>query len=164
VIITDAQEKELGELGFIPLCHRPGTAFTAFHGNQSVQKPRLYDEEPATVNARLSTMLQYMLCVARFAHYIKVLGRDKIGAFTGPEECSNYLSRWLQNYVSGNDDAGPELKARYPLREARVEVRPRADNPGVYQCVVHLRPHFQLDQLVTAVKLVTEISGPEARR
>jgi type VI secretion system ImpC/EvpB family protein len=160
VLVTDAQDKELGECGFIPLCHRPGTEVAAFHGNQSVQKPRQYDDEPATVNARLSTMLQYMLCVSRFAHYVKVLGRDKLGSFTGPAECGQFLTSWLHNYVSGNDDAGPELKARYPLREARVEVRPRPDNPGVYTCVIHLRPHFQLDQIVTAVKLVTEIAAP----
>jgi type VI secretion system ImpC/EvpB family protein len=160
VLITDAQDKELGELGFIPLCHRPGTPVAAFHGNQSVQRPRQYDDEPATANARISSMMQYMLCVARFAHYVKVLGRDKLGSFTGPSECAHHLTSWLQNYVSGNDDAGPDLKARYPLREARVEVRPRADNPGVYTCVIHLRPHFQLDQIVTAVKLVTEIAVP----
>jgi type VI secretion system ImpC/EvpB family protein len=160
VLVTDAQDKELGDLGFISLCHRPGTDVAVFHGNQSVQKPQVYDEEPATVNARLATMLQYMLCVSRFAHYVKVLIRDKVGSFTGPTECGQYLTTWLQNYVSGNDDAGPELRAKYPLREARVEVRPRPDNPGVYTCVIHLRPHFQLDQLVTAVKLVTDIAAP----
>jgi type VI secretion system ImpC/EvpB family protein len=160
VLVTDAQDKELGELGFIPLCHRPGTEVAAFHGNQSVQKPGPYDDEPATVNARLSSMLQYILCVSRFAHYVKVQVRDRLGSFAGPAECANHLTRWLQNYVSGNDDAGSEMKAKYPLREARVEVRPRPDNPGVYTCVIHLRPHFQLDQIVTAVKLVTEIAAP----
>ncbi len=165
VLVTDSQDRELGDFGFIPLCHRPGTEVAAFHGNQSVQKPRQYDGEPATINARLSSMIQYMLCVARFAHYVKVLGRDKVGSFTGPAECASYLTSWLQIYVSGNDEAGPELKARYPLREARVEVRPRLDNPGVYSCVIHLRPHFQLDQIVTAVKLVTELTaaGPDRR-
>jgi type VI secretion system ImpC/EvpB family protein len=160
VLVTDAQDKELGELGFIPLCHRPGTEVAAFHGNQSVQKPRQHDREPATVNARLSAMLQYMLCVSRFAHYVKVLGRDKVGTFAGPAECGHYLSRWLDKYVTANDDAGPELRAKYPLREASVEVRARPDNPGVYLCIIHLRPHLQFDQVVTAVRLVTELTAP----
>jgi type VI secretion system ImpC/EvpB family protein len=164
VMVTDAQDKELGELGFIPLCHRPGTEVAAFHGNQSIQKPRQYDEEPATVNARISTMLQYMLCVSRFAHYVKVLGRDKVGSFAGPGDCAHYLNNWLQQYVSANEDSGPEMKARYPLREARVEVRARPDNPGVYMCVIHLRPHFQLDQIMTSVKLVTEMAAPGQAR
>jgi type VI secretion system ImpC/EvpB family protein len=162
VLVTDAQEKELGELGFIPLCHRPGTEVAVFHGNQSVQKPKPYDTEAATVNARLSAMLQYILCVSRFAHYVKMLGRDKVGSFAGPGECAAYLSRWLGNYVSGNEDAGPEVNARYPLREAQVEVTARPGNPGAYRCVIHLRPHFQLDQIVTAVKLVTELAAPGA--
>jgi type VI secretion system ImpC/EvpB family protein len=163
VLVTDAQEKELGELGFLPLCHRPGTAVAVFHGNPSVQKPRLYDARPATVNARLSAMLQYMLCVARFAHYVKVLARDRLGSFTGAADCARQLNDWLRNYVSANEDAGPELKAKYPLREANVEVRARPDNPGVYLGVIHLRPHLQFDQIVTAVKLVTEIGAPNPR-
>jgi type VI secretion system ImpC/EvpB family protein len=162
VLVTDAQDKELGELGFIPLCHRPGTDVAAFHGNQSAQRPRVYDREPATVNARLSAMMQYMLCVSRFAHYVKVLGRDKLGSFAGPGDCANQLTRWLQNYVSAGEDGGAELRAKYPLREARVEVRARPDNPGVYLCVIHLRPHTQFDQAVTAVKLVTELAAPGA--
>jgi type VI secretion system ImpC/EvpB family protein len=159
-LVTDAQEKELGELGFIPLCHRPGTDVAAFFGNQSIQKPRKYDETLATINARLSAMLQYMLCVARFAHYLKVLARDKLGSFLGPSECEAFLTRWLLKYVTGNEEAGIELQAKFPLREGRVEVKAQPDKPGVYLCVIHLRPHFQLDQVVTAVKLVTELAAP----
>jgi type VI secretion system ImpC/EvpB family protein len=159
-LVTDAQEKELAELGFMTLCHRPGTTAAAFLGTPSLQKPQRYDEEVASANARLSAMLQYMLCVARFAHYVKVLGRDKVGSFAGPEECQSFLARWLQQYVTGNDEAGPELKAKFPLREGRVEVRARPGKPGAYSCVIHLRPHFQLDQIVTAIKLVTELAAP----
>jgi type VI secretion system protein ImpD len=157
-IITDAQEKELGELGFIPLCPCQDTDRAAFYGNQSVQKPAKYDELAATVNARLSAMLQYILCVSRFAHYLKVISRDKIGSFAGPAEVEAHLQRWLHQYLMGDDEGSLELKARYPLREAKAKVRERPDKPGSYLCVIHLRPHFQLDQMVTAVKLVTELA------
>src|SRR5262249_10692791 len=73
VIISDAQEKELGDLGFIPLCYCQDTELAAFYGNQSLQKPAKYDEPAATVNATLSAMVQYMLCVSRIAHYVKVI-------------------------------------------------------------------------------------------
>jgi type VI secretion system ImpC/EvpB family protein len=158
VVITDAQEKELGDLGFIPLCHCQDTELAAFYGNQSVQKPKQYDELPATINARLSAMLQYMLCIARFAHYLKVIGRDKLGSFIGPSDCEDHLRRWLMKYTTSNENAGPELKAQNPLREAKVQVRERPDKPGSYVCVAHLRPHFQLDQMATAVRLVTELA------
>jgi type VI secretion system ImpC/EvpB family protein len=157
-IVPDAREKELGELGFIPLCDCQDTELAAFYGNQSVQKPKTYDEVAATVNARMSAMLQYILCVARFAHYIKVMIRDKVGAFFGPADCEDYLRRWLMKYAMSNENAGPELKAKAPLREARVSVTERPDKPGTYRSVIQLRPHYQLDQMVTAVRLVTELA------
>jgi type VI secretion system ImpC/EvpB family protein len=157
-IVTDMLEKELGELGFIPLCHCQDTGRAAFYSVQSVQKPQRYGELPATMNARLSAMLHYMFCVARFAHYLKVIGRDKLGSFTGPADCEEYLRCWLLNYTTSNDNAGQELKARYPLREAKVQVRERADKPGSYVCVVHLRPHYQLDQMTAAVRLATDLA------
>jgi type VI secretion system ImpC/EvpB family protein len=158
VIITDSQEKEFGELGFIPLSHCQDTEYSLFSGNQSIQKPLKYDELPATINARLSAMLQYMLCVSRFSHYLKVISRDKLGRLNGAAECEDYLRKWLLKYTTANDNAGVELKSRYPLREARIQMRERPGKPGAYNCVVHLRPHFQLDQLHMAVKLKTELA------
>jgi type VI secretion system ImpC/EvpB family protein len=162
-LITDTQEKELGELGLIPLCHCPDTGLAAFYGNQSVQRPKGYDTKVATANARLSAMLQYMLCVARFAHYLKVIARDKVGSFGGPSECEEYLYRWLLGYTTSNDEAGLEDKAKYPLREVKLQIREHPGKPGTYYCVVHMRPHFQLDQVHTAVRLATELAPSQPR-
>jgi type VI secretion system ImpC/EvpB family protein len=162
VIITDSQEKGIGELGFIPLCHCYDTEFSAFYGNQSIQKPATFDDFRATANARLSAMLQYMLCVSRFAHYIKVLVRDRVGLMTTPEAVEDYLRNWLQNYVTGSDNAGPDTKARYPLREGRVQVRELPDAPGSYACQIHLRPHYQLDQMFMSVRLSAKLSEGRA--
>lgn len=162
VIVTDAQEKGIGELGFIPLCHCYDTAFSAFYGNQSIQKPATYDDAKASINARLSAMLQYILCVSRFAHYIKVLARDQIGSMKTPEDCEDFLRHWLQNYVTASENAGPEVKAKYPLREAKVQIREVPDAPGTYHCQVHLRPHYQLDQMFMSVKLSTKLSEGRA--
>jgi len=158
VIVTDAREKDLEELGFIPLCHCQDTEFSAFYGNQSIQKPVKYDEVKATVNARLSAMLQYILCVSRFAHYVKVIARDRIGSMIRPEDIEIQLQKWLQDYTISNESAGPEVKAQYPLREARVRVRENPAAPGNYICDVHLRPHFQLDQMYAAMKFTTQLS------
>jgi type VI secretion system ImpC/EvpB family protein len=158
VIITDSLEKELGELGFIPICHCYDTKYSAFYGSQSVQAPRTFTDPKATANARLSSMLQYMLCTSRFAHYIKVISRDLVGAMTGPEDCQARLHEWLRDYVTGNDNAGPEARAKHPLREAKVEVKADPNNPGGYSCVVYLRPHFELDQMFTSVRLTTDLA------
>lgn len=159
VMITDMQDQELSDLGFIPLCHCPGTLHAAFYSNATVQKPVEYDEQYASTNARISSMLQYVLCVSRFAHYIKVLGREKIGSFAEPQDCESYLNEWLQRYITQDDDAPLDLKARYPLRDASAEVREQPGRPGSYACTIHLQPHYQLDGMVSAVKLSTELSS-----
>lgn len=159
VHLTDRQEKELSDQGFVPLCHLPGTADAAFYTTPSIQKPKTYDEPGATANARLSGMLQYMLCVSRIAHYMKAMMRDRVGAFAGPDECEEHLQSWFRRYVISNDSASDEMKARYPLREARAEVREVPGKPGAYRCSVYLRPHFQLDQLSAAIKLTTQLTA-----
>lgn len=158
VVVTDLQEHELSDLGFIPLCHCADSEFSAFYSSQSVQTPKRYDEPAATMNARISAMLQYMLCVSRFAHYLKVEVRDKIGSFAEASECEDYLNQWLHRYVTSDSDAAPEVKAQYPLREAKVQVRENPSKPGSYLCVAHLLPHFELDELTTSLKLTTELS------
>jgi type VI secretion system ImpC/EvpB family protein len=164
-IITDAQEKELGLLGFIPLCYCQDTELSAFYGNQSVQEPQEYDKISATTNARMSAMLQYILCASRFAHYLKVIGRDRIGAFTTAADFQHYLRSWLTAYTTSNDKAAPDLKARYPLREGRVEIEELSDKPGTYGCRIFLRPHYQLDQLASVLRLESTLAptGPTSK-
>jgi type VI secretion system protein ImpD len=162
VALSERQEKELSDLGFVSLSKAKETEFSIFYANQSAQTHKKYDTVAATVNARISSMLQYILCVSRFAHYLKVLARDKVGSFSTPEECELFLRRWLQGYCNANEKAGPEMLARYPLREGHVQVREPPGRPGIYQCTIHLLPHLQLDQVVSEFKLVTELAPPAA--
>ena len=156
--LTDVREKELADLGFIPLCHTPGAAEAAFYTTPSVQKPKGFADPVATANARLSAMLQYILCASRFAHYLKVMMRDRVGSFTTPEVVEESLNRWLTGYVASNDNASPEIKARFPLREGRARVSEVPGKPGSYQCTVFLRPHFQLDQVSAGIRLTTQLA------
>ena len=50
-----------------------------FHSNMSLHKPKVFDKRNVTENERLSSMLQYVLCVSRFAQYLKVILREKLG-------------------------------------------------------------------------------------
>ncbi len=158
VIVTEVREKELAELGFIPLCHCPGTDLAAYYSNTSLHRAASYDREAGTANARMSAMLQYVLCVSRFAHYLKVIARDRVGSFSDPAATEEYLQRWLLNYTTSNTDADPSLRSRYPLRDAGVTVRETPGKPGVFQCVMHLSPHAQLDQATVGVRLATELN------
>jgi len=157
IAITDRREKELADLGFVPLVHCKNTDYAAFFSIQSAQKPKVYDKEAANANARLSSQLPYILAVSRFAHYLKAMMRDKIGSFMSRAECERFLNDWIVNYVTADDTAGPVIKARRPLREARVEVTEVAGKPGAYRAVAFLRPHFQLDEIAVSLRLVAEL-------
>ena len=162
IAITDRREKELADAGFIPLVHCKGHDYAAFFSVQSAQKPKLYNKDEANANARLSTQLQYILAVSRFAHYLKAMMRDKIGSFMSRSQCERFLNDWIQTYVVGNDDASAAIKAKNPLREARVEVVDVPGKPGAYRAVAFLRPHYQLDELSVSLRLVADL--PPATR
>lgn len=158
--ITDRREKELSDLGFMSLCHCKGTDYAAFFGSQTIQKPKVYNLDDANANAGLSARLPYLLAASRFAHYIKVIMRDKIGSFMTRDNVEMYLNSWIANYVLLNDDAPQKVKAKYPLREARIDVFDVPGKPGVYRAVVYLRPHFQMEELTASIRLVATLPPP----
>ncbi len=157
VAITDRREKELSDLGFIPLVHCKGTDYAAFFGAQSVQKAKKYNTDAANANAVLSAQLQYIFAVCRISHYLKAMMRDKIGSFASAGNVETYLNGWISQYVLLDDGASQEAKAEFPLREASVQVSEVPGKPGVYRAVAFLRPHFQLDELTVSLRLVAEL-------
>ena len=160
VAITDRREKEFSDNGFIPLVHCKGTDYAAFFATQSANKAKKYDTDAANANARLSSQLQYIFAVSRFAHYLKSMMRDKIGSFMSRQEAQIFLNRWISKYVLENDVAPAAQKAKYPLREARVDVTEVPGKPGAYRAVAFLRPHFQLDELSVSLRLVADLPPP----
>ncbi len=160
--ITDRREKELSDLGFIALIYRKNSDKAAFFSGQTIQNPPAYSTDSANANARISARLPYLLNASRFAHYVKANMRDKVGSFMTQDNVSKYLNNWISQYVLLSDDAGEEIKARYPLREARVDVTEDRGNPGAYKCVIFLRPHFQLEELTASIRLVAELPPPAA--
>jgi len=160
IAITDRRENELNNLGFISILHRKGSDQAAFFGGQTTNKPKMYNTNEANANSRVSGMLPYVLAASRFAHYIKVIMRDKIGSFMTRENVQKYLNTWIADYVLLNDDAPQSVKASYPLREARVDVFDIPGKPGCYRAVVFLKPHFQLDELTVSIRLVAELPPP----
>jgi type VI secretion system protein ImpC len=157
VPITDRREKELADLGFVPLVHQKNTPNAAFFSVQSAQKPKSYNTDSATANARISAQLPYLFAVSRFAHYLKAMMRDKIGGYMSRDEAETFLNRWIMDYVVDSSMAGFEAKAQRPLADARIEVVEIPGKPGAYRAVAFLRPHFQLDELTMSMRLVAEL-------
>ena len=157
VSLSDRHEKALADLGFVPLSKAKDTPYSVFYSNASLQRPKVYDRAIASANARLSTMLQYMFCTARFAHCLKVMAREKVGSFQEASDIETQMQRWLHGFCSASDSMSLDMRARYPLREGTVQVRESLGKPGSYNCTFHLQPHFQLDQIVSTFKLTTEL-------
>jgi type VI secretion system protein ImpC len=160
IAITDRREKELSDLGFIPLVHCKNSDYAAFFAAQSVQKPKKYSTDSANANAVLSAQLQYIFSVSRVAHYLKAMMRDKIGSFASAQNVEVFLNRWVSQYVLLDDNASQEQKAQFPLREASVQVSEIPGKPGAYRSVAFLRPHFQLDELSISLRLVADLPKP----
>lgn len=157
VAITDRRERELSDLGFIALCNSKDDNFSVFFGSNSAFKPSLYVTENANANASLSARTPYMLNVSRFAHYLKCIMRDKIGAFYNAGEISNFLSAWLASYTLLDDKASRSLKAKYPLREFSLKVEEIPGKPGNYTSVLLIRPHDELQGIEISLRLVAQM-------
>lgn len=157
VAITDRREKELSDLGFLPLVHYKNTDYAVFFGGQTTQKPKKYDTADATANAAISARLPYMMATSRIAHYLKVMARDWIGKFMEAKECERELNRWIMQYVLGDAKADQEMKAKFPLAEAKVSVEEIPGAPGSYNAVAWLRPWLQLEELTTSLRMVAKI-------
>lgn len=155
--ITDRREKELSDLGFLPLCHYKNTDYAVFFGAQSTQKPKIYDRPEATENAAISSRLPYLMATSRFAHYLKVMARDKIGSFMEATDCEAWLNRWIMNYVNAAEGASQDIRAKYPLKEAKIEVKEVPGSPGSYNAIAYLRPWLQFEELTTSMRLVARI-------
>jgi type VI secretion system protein ImpC len=155
--ITDRREAELSKLGFLPMCHYKNTDYAVFFGAQSAQKPKKYDDPAATANAEISARLPYIMATSRIAHFLKVMARDKIGSFMEASDAEEWLNNWISEFVNASPGASAEMKARYPLAEAKIEVKEMPGQPGVFSAVAWLRPWLQMEELSASLRMVATI-------
>ncbi|WNJ88323.1 type VI secretion system contractile sheath large subunit [Bosea sp. 685] len=163
IAISDRREAELAKAGLIPLIHRKNSDKAAFIGAQSLYKPKKYDNNvDATASSNLRSRLPYMFAVSRFAHYLKCMVRDKVGATMEEDQLTTWLQEWINQYVDGAPKTSSEqTKARKPLAAASVQIRPDEENPGYYSARFLLRPHYQLEGMDVSLSLVSRL--PQAK-
>lgn len=158
VNLTDEREKELSDLGFLPLVHYKNTNYGVFIGGQTTQRPKTYTDPDATSNASISARLPYIMASSRIAHYLKVMGRDKLGSNLEGPDIQRELQSWIDQYTNSGAMGNAE-RSRTPLCESRIQVVEQPGRPGAYSAVAHLRPWLQLEELTTSVRMVTKIPG-----
>lgn len=160
--LTDRQERDLVAAGLMPLNTLPygEAAFASVHSLQAAPADAPgRDPTPATANARLSAQTNAMLCASRFAHYVKIMGREMAGSSLTAAEVERRLQDWLSGYTNASLNAGPDSRARQPLVSSRVKVHELEGRPGSYGCVIHLQPYHQLDDVSAVFRLVTGFSA-----
>lgn len=162
VNVSSVLESELTKAGIICLRRCKDTPYAALQGLPTLHRPKVAaNADIARINAQLGSVLNYVLCVSRFAHYIKIIGREWIGSLKSAEECERKLQTWLYDYCSGGDNLSYEMKARHPLQDGRINVFETPGSPGSYECTMWLKPHLQLDQAIAEFQLTTTLQGVE---
>ncbi|USD66343.1 type VI secretion system contractile sheath large subunit [Vibrio sp. SCSIO 43136] len=158
VNLTDEREKELSDLGFLPLVHYKSTNYGVFIGSQTTQKPKVYADPDATGNAAISARLPYIMASSRIAHYLKVMGRDMLGSNLEATDVQKQLQTWIDQYTNSGAMGNAE-RSKTPLCESQIQVVEQPGKPGAYSAVAHLRPWLQMEELTTSVRMVTKIPG-----
>ncbi|MGJ8640755.1 MAG: type VI secretion system contractile sheath large subunit [Opitutaceae bacterium] len=162
VAIGDRREKELSDLGMLPLQHWKNTDYAVFVGGQSLQEPSIYADDADSANAQLAARLPYLFATCRFAHYLKMIAREKVGSFMERDDMQTFLNNWINQYVVDDPSASQDTKARFPLAAAEVTVAEVPGNPGYYTSRFALRPHYQLEGLSASLSLVSQL--PSVRK
>jgi type VI secretion system protein ImpC len=147
IMLTERREFELSEQGFIGFTYRKDTEDACFFSASSVQKPKTYpnteEGRKAEINYRLGTQLPYMFIISRISHYLKVMQREQIGTWKERLDLELELNNWLGNYVSDVEVASAAVRARRPLRQAKVVVSDVPGAAGWYRIELQVRPHLK---------------------
>ncbi|HVU63821.1 MAG TPA: type VI secretion system contractile sheath large subunit [Phycisphaerales bacterium] len=165
VPIDQRREAELSNNGLMPLVWWKGEPNAAFVGGQTLREAEKWSTSEANSNEKLGTRLPYIFACSRFAHFLKKMCYDKIGAIKRDGEdwssavgVKNTLQKWINMYVEPNPGmVSMEQLAEKPLAAAEVVVNADPDDPGVYDAQFFLRPHFQLEGVNVALSLAAKL-------
>jgi type VI secretion system protein ImpD len=157
IFIDENDESLLSDLGFIAFTTDKKTGHALLLNSMSTFKTSSALKQTDT-NSKISATLQYIFCASRFAHYIKIIGRDKVGSLLDKTELLKYISNWAINYVATNDVIDETLKAKFPLQGIKIDIEDIPGKPGCFHCIMRLQPRYQLEKVSTALTLVTELA------
>lgn len=149
VYITDMQEKYFADQGIIALCDKKFSKQLLFYSSVTFYQAKNQKDHYSY------SQLQYTLLATRFAHYIKVIMRDKVGTFQTAQDCEYYLQQWILQYCAQHFD--PASSVHYPLKSANIKIS-NPDNHTQYHCELYCQPHTEWQQLSIELKLSTSIS------
>lgn len=160
ITIGERRDETLADLGFVPIVTITGENRLLFLSNQSLFDPRSMVRDRVTVELQMASMLQYSLCISRFAHRLKGMMRRRLGSGIDLDLIRKQLEQWLSQFVLNNDIADAYEKSRKPLRRGEVRLKP-ASGKGNYSCELTLQPHDQYDRAAGLLTYITRIRNTE---
>ena len=150
--ISERDETAFSQLGFISLYSINNSSSLAVLTNQAVQSPTEMTTAAATNNFRLSTLFNYMLCVCRMAHRLKIQCRTQIGGAASAKEFENTMHAHLMQFTS-NRGSQLEQRMKKPFLNENTDFSAVEDvtDPGHYDCRISLCPHHKFDNGKTRI-------------
>lgn len=162
ILLSEQKEAELAELGFIPLTVARAHQYAVFNSAHSVHWAAVESavkrrDDPESLGLRLGAQLPYLFLISRVAHYLKVIQRDMVGTLRTEAEMETELDSWLRRYVSDVENPAPALRARRPLRMARLSVVDEEGDGTAYRMHLDLVPHTRFMSAEFALSLESRL-------
>lgn len=151
-----SQEK-LCALGFMLLEADQYSGVIRFKTAQSLFMKNELLKGQAQDDLFVATLLPYLLCANRFAQYLKVIARNKMGSLMQADQLERVLQQWLHEYCGKADYDDLERISKYPLSSAKVEIQPSPDDPSKFLCHMRLKPNYRLEQVNAVINLVSSV-------
>lgn len=162
ILLSEQKEAELAELGLIPLTVARAHQYAVFNSAHSVHWAAVESvakrhNDPETLGLRLGAQLPYLFLISRVAHYLKVIQRDMVGTLRTEAEMETELDSWLRRYVSDVENPASKLRARRPLRMARLSVVDEEGEGNAYRMHLDLVPHTRFMSSEFALSLESRL-------
>lgn len=144
VMLTDKLVSDLNDHGFIPLSLHKADNIAAFYSANSLFKSSAADDtKQSELNDNIASQLPYLFIISRFAHYLKVMQREHLGSWINRSNIEKELNDWVKQYVSDMDNPAPNVRARRPLRKAKIRVTEIEGKDDWFSFNIELIPHLK---------------------
>lgn len=91
------------------------------------------------------------------AHYIKAIYEAE-SKIRNQDEMQRYLDRWINNYVAACGPPSGALAGRFPLADAKIELRDDPSRPEGKLAVMWLRPWLDHGNLTASPRTVIRLN------
>lgn len=157
VLVNAEQEEYLNASGVTALSHLPKTAEICFIHSPTL-KYNAVDQDRLQPD-QLANLSPHLLCICRFAHHLKIMGRNYLGKYQSLADCQQSLQNWLNQYIASNDDIHTSMKARFPLHQGTVQLQFKPGRRDQYICTMRLSPHVRTAQTCAVLVLQTVLTN-----